>query len=79
MFRRSVLAPALRRLTPDNAQGEYYLTDTVAVLHDAGYPVASLVVDDPMEAAGVNDRAPAGRGRGRAAATGSTSAGCAGA
>ena len=55
-FRRSVLAPALRRLSPDNAQGEYYLTDVVAVLHDAGYPVASVVVDDPMEAAGVNDR-----------------------
>jgi bifunctional UDP-N-acetylglucosamine pyrophosphorylase/glucosamine-1-phosphate N-acetyltransferase len=56
VFRRSVLAPALRRLSPDNSQGEYYLTDTIAVLHDAGYPIESLVVDDPMEAAGVNDR-----------------------
>ncbi|MDQ2724095.1 MAG: NTP transferase domain-containing protein [Actinomycetota bacterium] len=57
VFRRSVLAPALRRLNPDNAQGEFYLTDTISVLHDAGYPVTSMVVDDPMEAAGVNDRA----------------------
>ncbi len=57
IFRRSVMAPALRRLVPDNAQGEYYLTDVVAVLHDAGYPVTSLVVEDSMEAAGVNDRA----------------------
>jgi bifunctional UDP-N-acetylglucosamine pyrophosphorylase/glucosamine-1-phosphate N-acetyltransferase len=56
VFRGSVLAPALRRLSPDNAQGEYYLTDTIGVLHDAGYPLESLVVDDPMEAAGVNDR-----------------------
>jgi bifunctional UDP-N-acetylglucosamine pyrophosphorylase / glucosamine-1-phosphate N-acetyltransferase len=56
VFRRSVLAPSLRRLTPDNSQGEYYLTDVVAVLHDAGYPVVSMVVEDPMEAAGVNDR-----------------------
>ncbi|HEV7886408.1 MAG TPA: bifunctional UDP-N-acetylglucosamine diphosphorylase/glucosamine-1-phosphate N-acetyltransferase GlmU [Acidimicrobiales bacterium] len=56
-FRRSVLAPALRRLSPENAQGEYYLTDVIEVLHDAGYPVVSLVVGDPMEAAGVNDRA----------------------
>jgi bifunctional UDP-N-acetylglucosamine pyrophosphorylase/glucosamine-1-phosphate N-acetyltransferase len=56
-FKRSVLAPALRRLSPENAQGEYYLTDVVEVLHDAGYPVVSLVVKDPMEAAGVNDRA----------------------
>jgi bifunctional UDP-N-acetylglucosamine pyrophosphorylase/glucosamine-1-phosphate N-acetyltransferase len=57
VFRRSVLAPALRRLSPDNAQGEYYLTDVVAVLHAAGYAVTSVVVEDPMEAAGVNDRA----------------------
>ncbi|MDQ6840743.1 MAG: NTP transferase domain-containing protein [Actinomycetota bacterium] len=57
VFRRSVLAPALRRLNPDNAQREFYLTDTISVLHDAGYPVTSMVVDDPMEAAGVNDRA----------------------
>jgi bifunctional UDP-N-acetylglucosamine pyrophosphorylase/glucosamine-1-phosphate N-acetyltransferase len=55
-FRRSVLAPALRRLSPENAQGEYYLTDVIEVLHDAGYPVISMVVADPMEAAGVNDR-----------------------
>jgi bifunctional UDP-N-acetylglucosamine pyrophosphorylase/glucosamine-1-phosphate N-acetyltransferase len=57
VFRRSVLAPALRRLSPDNAQGEYYLTDVVKVLHDAGYGVTSMLVGDPMEAAGVNDRA----------------------
>jgi len=56
-FRRSVLAPALRRLRPENAQGEYYLTDTIGVLHDAGYSVVSRVVADPMEVAGVNDRA----------------------
>ena len=56
VFRRSVLAPALRRLSPDNSQGEYYLTDVIAVLHDAGYPVTSLVVPDPIEASGVNDR-----------------------
>jgi bifunctional UDP-N-acetylglucosamine pyrophosphorylase/glucosamine-1-phosphate N-acetyltransferase len=56
VFRRSVLAPALRRLRPDNSQGEYYLTDIIAVLHDAGYSVEAMGVDDPMEAAGVNDR-----------------------
>ena len=28
-FRRDLLAPALRRLSPENAQGEYYLTDVV--------------------------------------------------
>jgi bifunctional UDP-N-acetylglucosamine pyrophosphorylase/glucosamine-1-phosphate N-acetyltransferase len=55
-FRRSVLAPALRRLSPENAQGEYYLTDVVEVLYDAGYPVTSLVADDAAEIEGVNDR-----------------------
>jgi bifunctional UDP-N-acetylglucosamine pyrophosphorylase/glucosamine-1-phosphate N-acetyltransferase len=55
-FRRSVLAPALRRLSPENAQGEYYLTDVVEVLHDAGYPVVSMVATDPLETQGVNDR-----------------------
>jgi bifunctional UDP-N-acetylglucosamine pyrophosphorylase/glucosamine-1-phosphate N-acetyltransferase len=57
VFRRSVLAPALRRLSPDNVQGEYYLTDVISVLHDAGYPVTAMVVEDPVEATGVNDRA----------------------
>jgi bifunctional UDP-N-acetylglucosamine pyrophosphorylase/glucosamine-1-phosphate N-acetyltransferase len=56
VFRRSVLAPALRRVSPDNVQGEYYLTDIVAVLHDAGYPVISHEVEDPVEISGVNDR-----------------------
>ena len=56
-FRRSILAPTLRRLSPANAQGEYYLTDAVAVLSSAGYTVRSLVLPDSMEAAGVNDRA----------------------
>ncbi len=57
-FRRSILAPTLRRLSPANAQGEYYLTDAVAVLSSsAGYAVRSLVLPDSMEAAGVNDRA----------------------
>jgi bifunctional UDP-N-acetylglucosamine pyrophosphorylase/glucosamine-1-phosphate N-acetyltransferase len=56
-FRRSLLAPSLRRLGPANAQGEYYLTDVIGVLYEAGYRVESLTVADPMEAAGVNDRA----------------------
>jgi bifunctional UDP-N-acetylglucosamine pyrophosphorylase/glucosamine-1-phosphate N-acetyltransferase len=56
-FRRDLLGPALRRLSPDNAQGEYYLTDVVAVLSSAGYPVDSMVLPDAVEASGVNDRA----------------------
>ncbi|HSH22434.1 MAG TPA: sugar phosphate nucleotidyltransferase [Acidimicrobiales bacterium] len=55
-FRRNLLAPALRRLTPENRQGEYYLTDVIGVLATAGHPVTSLVADDAMETVGVNDR-----------------------
>jgi bifunctional UDP-N-acetylglucosamine pyrophosphorylase / glucosamine-1-phosphate N-acetyltransferase len=56
-FRKSVLAPSLRRVSPANAQGEYYLTDVIGVLYEAGHRVDSLVVADTMEVAGVNDRA----------------------
>jgi bifunctional UDP-N-acetylglucosamine pyrophosphorylase/glucosamine-1-phosphate N-acetyltransferase len=55
-FRRGVLAPALRRLTPDNDQGEYYLTDVVEVLHDAGYSVVAVEAPDDIEPHGINDR-----------------------
>ena len=57
VFRRSLLAPALRRITPENAQGELYVTDVVAVLAEAGHPVVSLVAADSDETQGVNDRA----------------------
>jgi bifunctional UDP-N-acetylglucosamine pyrophosphorylase/glucosamine-1-phosphate N-acetyltransferase len=56
-FRRSLLAPALRRLSPENAQGEYYLTDVVAVLRHAGHLVLGVEADDATDAFGVNDRA----------------------
>ncbi|HZB39723.1 MAG TPA: bifunctional UDP-N-acetylglucosamine diphosphorylase/glucosamine-1-phosphate N-acetyltransferase GlmU, partial [Ilumatobacter sp.] len=56
-FRRGLLAPALRRLSPENAQGEYYLTDAVSVLKETGHAVIGVAADDPYETAGVNDRA----------------------
>ena len=56
-FRRSLLAPALRRLSPENAQGEYYLTDAIAVLREAGHKVVAVAADDPAAARHVNDRA----------------------
>jgi bifunctional UDP-N-acetylglucosamine pyrophosphorylase / glucosamine-1-phosphate N-acetyltransferase len=56
-FRRGLLAPALRRLSPENAQGEYYLTDAVSVLKETGHSVIGVVAEDPDETAGVNDRA----------------------
>jgi bifunctional UDP-N-acetylglucosamine pyrophosphorylase / glucosamine-1-phosphate N-acetyltransferase len=55
-FRRSLLAPALRRIEPDNAQGEYYLTDVVGVLSSTGHQVEAVMAPDPAETQGVNDR-----------------------
>jgi bifunctional UDP-N-acetylglucosamine pyrophosphorylase/glucosamine-1-phosphate N-acetyltransferase len=54
-FRRNLLAPALRRLSPENAQGEYYLTDAIEVLRRAGHYVHAMEAD-PAEVLGVNDR-----------------------
>ena len=55
-FRRSLLSPALRRVQPDNAQGEYYLTDVIAVLTGTGHRVEAVVARDAAETQGVNDR-----------------------
>ena len=56
VVRESLLGPALRRVGRQNTQHEYYLTDLVEVLHDAGHAVAAMLLEDPSEAAGVNDR-----------------------
>ena len=54
-FRRDLLGPALRTLTADNSQGEYYLTDVIAVLADLGHHIGSVVAPG-QETQGVNDR-----------------------
>ena len=48
------LAGWLARLTNDNAQGEYYLTDVVAMAVDDGVPVVAHCIADPVQVAGVN-------------------------
>ncbi len=54
-FRRDLLGPALRHLSPDNAQGEYYLTDVIGVLASMGHRVGTFEAP-PEETQGVNDR-----------------------
>lgn len=48
------LREVLRQLRSNNAQGEFYLTDVIGLLVSAGDRVESLVIDDPLEAVGVN-------------------------
>ena len=55
-FEAERLWSALAEVTPDNDQGEYYLTDVIAVLNRKGARVEGLAVIDPREALGVNDR-----------------------
>jgi bifunctional UDP-N-acetylglucosamine pyrophosphorylase/glucosamine-1-phosphate N-acetyltransferase len=46
----------LHRLAADNSQGEYYLTDLVAMYRQDGLRVASLCLDSADELRGVNSR-----------------------
>ena len=48
------LGPWLSRLTNDNAQGEYYLTDIVAMAVQDGVPVVAHRIHDALQVAGVN-------------------------
>ena len=56
-FAAAPLRAALGGLTTDNAQGELYLTDVVAIHRREGQPVGAKVADDPEETLGCNDRA----------------------
>lgn len=47
----------LAAIQPNNQQGEYYLTDIVALAVAEGLAVSALQVDDATEVAGVNSRA----------------------
>lgn len=55
VFDRQALRDALETLRPDNTQGEYYLTDTIAWLLGRGQKVGALMAG-AEEAMGVNSR-----------------------
>jgi bifunctional UDP-N-acetylglucosamine pyrophosphorylase/glucosamine-1-phosphate N-acetyltransferase len=59
--RAGLLDALLDRLTPNNAQGELYLTDIVQLAAEAGERLSSVAVGDPDEVAGVNTRAELAR------------------
>jgi len=56
VFAGPALWPALRRVTADNRQGEYYLWDVLPVLQAGGHAVDAVPAGDVDEAMGVNDR-----------------------
>jgi bifunctional UDP-N-acetylglucosamine pyrophosphorylase/glucosamine-1-phosphate N-acetyltransferase len=55
-FDTAVLLAHLERLSTDNAQGEYYLTDMVEVFNSEGLDVSATMTEDPLETLGVNSR-----------------------
>jgi bifunctional UDP-N-acetylglucosamine pyrophosphorylase/glucosamine-1-phosphate N-acetyltransferase len=56
VFDAAPLAAALRGLSNDNAQGEYYLTEVFKLLREAGEAVAAHAADDFGATMGVNTR-----------------------
>ncbi|MGH7813298.1 MAG: bifunctional UDP-N-acetylglucosamine diphosphorylase/glucosamine-1-phosphate N-acetyltransferase GlmU [Candidatus Binataceae bacterium] len=51
-----LLRTAIAELRPDNAQGEYYLTDIVGIAHARGIEVQAWRAHNPAEFAGINSR-----------------------
>ena len=54
LFRASWLWSALPKLSRDNAQGEYYLTDLVSLALKESRLINDIALNDPQEALGIN-------------------------
>ena len=50
------LLKALKKLEPNNAQSEYYLTDVVRIMNEEGLKTGAFIVEDNTEILGVNDK-----------------------
>ncbi|MEO0293098.1 MAG: sugar phosphate nucleotidyltransferase [candidate division WOR-3 bacterium] len=50
------LKEALKFLTPNNAQGEYYLTDVISLIKEAGGKVGGVIIENSWELKGINTR-----------------------
>ncbi|MGN6782031.1 MAG: bifunctional UDP-N-acetylglucosamine diphosphorylase/glucosamine-1-phosphate N-acetyltransferase GlmU, partial [Marmoricola sp.] len=55
-FDAAFLDSALPRIGNDNAKGEYYLTDTVALAREDGLAVGAFPLEDVKQTEGANDR-----------------------
>ena len=56
VFDAQSLVYALDKITPNNAQGEYYLTDTLEILLSAGKKIGGYAISDNDEIRGIDDR-----------------------
>lgn len=55
-FDAALLMETLGKIKPDNAQGEYYLTDCIALIQEEGRKVVARQVEDEEEILGINSR-----------------------
>lgn len=55
-FEISELLKALKELAPNNAQGEYYLTDVIKIFAQKNLEVVAVTAEDAEEMMGPNDR-----------------------
>lgn len=55
-FDNQALFNALSKITNNNAQNEYYLTDVIGIMNDEGLKVDAYKIDDFNEVGGINDR-----------------------
>lgn len=55
-FEAGLLLTALDSLTCNNSQGEYYLTDVIAILNNQGNKVWAVPADDYRDTLGINSR-----------------------
>jgi bifunctional UDP-N-acetylglucosamine pyrophosphorylase/glucosamine-1-phosphate N-acetyltransferase len=55
-FKGMELKKALKKLTNNNVQGEYYLTDALQIIKAEGYGIAAFKTNDPTEIMGVNNK-----------------------
>jgi UDP-N-acetylglucosamine diphosphorylase/glucosamine-1-phosphate N-acetyltransferase len=51
---KAFLSASLKKITPDNAQGEFYLTDIIGVGYAMGKHIGVLVGSNPEEVSGIN-------------------------
>jgi bifunctional UDP-N-acetylglucosamine pyrophosphorylase/glucosamine-1-phosphate N-acetyltransferase len=56
LFKFSLLSKILEELSNNNAQGEYYLTDTLTIAKDKGYKVTVYKLPKKLPIYGVNNR-----------------------
>ena len=55
-FDNQALFAALAKVTNDNAQKEYYLTDVIGIMNEDNLKVDAYKIDDFNEVGGINDR-----------------------